>query len=306
MHLQTSYPSVKFIIKFVCTGWIGRILLVSLSFVLIPLAIAKEEAEETIELEDFQVTGSRIKRIDIEGISPIDILTREDIARAGVATTYEILINSPAIIGGGNLSTGISNGGDGSANIAMRGLPSSNTLVLVNGRRIATGGNIGFTDSPDIYGIPPEAIEQIEVLKDGASAIYGSDAIAGVVNIKLREDFEGMGVELYYGNTTNKDRSTFQGNIWYGTSTDKSNLFINVGYYKKEGIMSSDREISKTADDREKGGFDGRSTAHPNSNFVLPDPDDPGSFSFYTLETDPDKINPALDGATFDEYPAVS
>ncbi len=192
MNLQTYYPSIVFFIKFVRRGWIGRILLVGLTFVLTPLMNAQEaaeEAEEPIELEEFQVTGSRIKRIDIEGISPIDILTREDIARAGVATTYEILINLPAIVGGGNLSTGISNGGDGSANIALRGLPSSNTLVLVNGRRMATGGNIGDSDSPDIYGIPPEAIKQIEVLKDGASAIYGSDAIAGVVNIKLREDF---------------------------------------------------------------------------------------------------------------------
>ncbi len=231
---------------------------------------AQDEEDEEMKLEELIITGSRIARIDIEGVAPVDILTRADIDRAATVTTAELLRKLPAVIGGGNISSNISNGGSGNASVGLRGLPASNTLILINGRRVV---NVGFTaalGAPDIYGIPSQAIDTIEVLKDGASAIYGSDAIAGVINFKLREDFEGAGIEAYYGNTFDKDRSAVNLNAYWGATSEKGQAFITAGYRKRNGIMSRDREISHTADGSSLGGLDQRSSAPPRPRLVHP------------------------------------
>ena len=118
--------------------------------------------------------------------------------------------------------------------------------MLVNGRRmpfypIGTGGTTAFVD---LNSIPLSAIESIEVLKDGASAVYGADAVAGVVNIIFRKGYDGAEFSVNYGNTTNKDSSEFNANVMYGVTTDKSSIMVGANYYNREPIFNRDRSYS--------------------------------------------------------------
>ena len=137
-------------------------------------------AEETV-IEEVVVTGSRIPRNDLTGPSPVAVYDSESIARSGATSIGQFLREAPAIAGAAQ-TTAVNNGGTGSQNVSLRGLGSSRTLVLVNGRRgpDSSGDNDGLID---LNTIPVAMVERIEVLKDGASATYGSDAIAGVVNV---------------------------------------------------------------------------------------------------------------------------
>ncbi|WP_219033239.1 TonB-dependent receptor plug domain-containing protein, partial [Shewanella algae] len=163
-------------------------------------SFAAEESVERIE-----VTGSRIKRTDMEGPSPIQSIGKEDIANMGYDNLQQLLERMPAA-GAGTFSTR-GNSQDSTANgaaaISLRGMGPDATLVLINGRRVSISAFAeGVSNSfVDINSIPVSAIERIDILKDGASAIYGSDAIAGVVNIVLRKNIEGIEVNLGYGAT---------------------------------------------------------------------------------------------------------
>ena len=142
-----------------------------------------------------------------------------------------------------NNATGFTPGG---TSTSLRGLGPEATLVLVNGRRmpfypIGTGGTTAFVD---LNSIPLQAIERIEVLKDGASAVYGADAVAGVVNIIFRKGYDGAEFSVNYGNTTDKDSSEFTANIVYGVSTDKSSIMVGANYYNREPIFNRDRSYS--------------------------------------------------------------
>ncbi|MFT5482719.1 MAG: iron complex outermembrane receptor protein [Halieaceae bacterium] len=214
-----------------------------------------------------QVTGSRIRRGHYQGSAPVDIVSAPDIEFSGAQTIGEILKFLPAV-SGNSTSTAISNGGDGTATVTLRGLPASNTLVLINGRRIAHDGLAG--ESVDLNTIAPATIERIEILKDGASAIYGSDAIAGVINIILKRDFEGLLAETYYGTTTAGDLQTRTHTIQYGTGTSSASIFLSASKFEQGSINSRDRAVSRSADTRALGGADLRSSATPNPRITLP------------------------------------
>ncbi|MFT5451796.1 MAG: iron complex outermembrane receptor protein [Enterobacterales bacterium] len=200
------------------------------------VAYAAEEDEE--EESTITVTGSRIKRTDIELAAPVQVITMEDIAATGLTSIGDILQNIPAA--GSALNTTVNNGGDGSTNIDLRNLGSNRLLVLVNGRRWAAG--IG--GSVDLNNIPVSAIERVEVLKDGASAIYGSDAISGVINIITKTDFEGVDVEAYTSQYDEGDGKVQHYNFSMGTASEKGSTFINVSYTKADPVMAGDRPIS--------------------------------------------------------------
>jgi len=197
----------------------------------------------------------------------VDILSAPDIELSGAQTLGELLKFVPAVSGNAT-STAISNGGDGTATVTLRGLPASNTLVLINGRRVANDGLAG--ESVDLNSIPPAAVERIEILKDGASAIYGSDAIAGVVNVIMKQDFHGLLVEGFYGQAQEGDLETATQTLQYGTGISDGSFFISASHYKQEPIYSRDREISQTPDTRSLGGSDQRSSATPGSRVLLP------------------------------------
>jgi outer membrane receptor for ferrienterochelin and colicin len=130
------------------------------------------------------VTGSRIRRKDLTTPAPVTVITREQMVTSGRVSLGDFLQTLPEQ--GNATNTQVNNGGNGATRIALRGLGPARTLVLVNGRRFVAGGN-GADSSVDLNSIPASAVERIEVLKDGASSVYGSDAIAGVVNIITRK-----------------------------------------------------------------------------------------------------------------------
>lgn len=214
-----------------------------------------------------QVTGSRIRRLDYEGAAPVDIITEEEIAARGVQTISDYLKFIPAV-SGNSTSTAVSNGGDGTATITLRGLPASSTLVLINGRRTANSGLAG--NSVDLNSIPLVAVERIEVLKDGASAIYGSDAIAGVVNIILKRSAPDVFFDQYYGETSRKDQETINSNFLAGFAVNDTDFMISASHFDQEAIFSRDREVSQNADGRAQGGVDLRSSATPLSRIQIP------------------------------------
>jgi iron complex outermembrane receptor protein len=207
-------------------------------------AMAQEVTQGPIQR--VEVTGSSIKRASVETASPIQVITRDDIAKSGKGTVAEYLQTLTAD-GAGSLPTGFGNGfAAGSTAISLRGLGATSTLVLLNGRRMAPfaradDGQKSFTD---LATIPMEAVERIEVLKDGASATYGADAIAGVVNIILRKDFTGLAVKMEAG--TSGDRDAEQGKLaltWGkgDLNEDGYNWLINAELFGNSELMNKDR-----------------------------------------------------------------
>ena len=195
--------------------------------------------EEAAKVERIEVTGSRIKRTDLESASPVLVLDRAAIDASGLLSIGDILQDIPAA--GAALNTAFNNGGNGSTNIDLRNLGAQRLLVLVNGRRWIS--SLGAT--VDLNTIPTAAVERIEVLKDGASAVYGSDAIAGVVNIITRKDFEGVELSVYAGeNASEGDGRQYSADLTFGVTGAKGGLLFNLSHVTQQPIWAGDREIS--------------------------------------------------------------
>jgi iron complex outermembrane receptor protein len=220
-----------------------------------------QEQSSADRIEKISVTGSRIKRADIEGANPVTIMTALEIEAFGVSSIGDILQSLPAA--GSAINTNSNNGGNGSTTVDIRGLGSNRTLVLVNGKRWA-GGLGGVVD---LNNIPSAIIERVEVLKDGASAVYGSDAVAGVVNIITKTDFEGLTINGYMGEYLSEgdgNREAFD--IGIGTVSDKGNVYVNVSYVEEEATFAGDREVSAVPVFGAPTGFGG-SSGTPNGRF---------------------------------------
>ena len=204
-------------------------------------AVVAQETEEAKSVERIEVTGSRIKRTDLESASPIFVMDREAIESAGQVSIGDILQQIPAA--GAALNTAFNNGGNGATNMDLRNLGAQRLLVLVNGRRWIS--SLGST--VDLNTIPTSSIERVEVLKDGASALYGSDAIAGVVNIITRKDFEGVEFATYAGeNASEGDGRKYTAEMTLGTTTEKSGLLFNMSHTTQQPIWAGDRDVSDT------------------------------------------------------------
>ena len=162
---------------------------------------AYAQSSEPQRVEKVEITGSNIKRIQSETALPVQVITREEIQKTGAATIEQLLQTLSVTTSSGSFATASSAGASnlGISTVSLRGLDGRRTLVLLNGRRItAYGGSLDVSSPVDVSGIPIAAIERIEVLKDGASAVYGSDAIAGVINFILRKDYAGAELTLDY------------------------------------------------------------------------------------------------------------
>ncbi|MCZ6868360.1 MAG: TonB-dependent receptor [Gammaproteobacteria bacterium] len=242
------------------------------------------------------VTGSRIRRLDPDSNPQIDIIDREHLELSGQQTLAEILRFLPAVAGN-STSTKVTNGGNGTAMVALRGLPVSNTLILINGRRTVTDALAGR--SADLNTIPLSMVERVEVLKDGASAVYGSDAIAGVVNVITRRHITGLHLENYFGSSEQGDLETAHINVIYGHEADSWAFDIGASYYDQQPLWSRHRSISRTADDRLRGGIDKRSSATPTARIML----DTGPVILNSPRLDggdPSDFRPATDEDRFD------
>ncbi|KAA8997894.1 TonB-dependent receptor [Stenotrophomonas cyclobalanopsidis] len=206
--------------------------------------------EQATNLDRITVTGSNIPRTNTETPSPVQVVTRQEIDRTGKTTVAEYLQTLTAD-GAGSIPKTFGNGfAGGGAGISLRGLGAGSTLVLLNGRRMATYGlaDDGQKVFTDLSTIPLDAVERVEVLKDGASAIYGSDAIAGVVNIILRSDFQGAILRGSYGVSGDGDGDAKKATLTAGTgdlASDGWNAFFSLDVGKTDRIQISDRKNRK-------------------------------------------------------------
>jgi len=216
-------------------------------------AVAQQQQPEppkpASKLERVEVTGTNIKRTDLETAAPVTVLTREDLARSGANSLGDVITRLTAAQGG---LSGVEFNGftPGAATISLRGLGGGATLVLINGRRIAPYGITGFQETlTSVNSLPLSAIDRIDILKDGASAIYGSEAIAGVVNIILRKDYNGL--EANASTTFNQaDQAgllkVYRASITGGLgdiTTDRYSVLFTYEHLKQESMLVSENKF---------------------------------------------------------------
>jgi iron complex outermembrane receptor protein len=201
------------------------------------------QAQTTVETpQRVEITGSRIRQVDLETAQPVQVMTQEQIQKTGLVTVGDIINNlsaagTPAFSKGATLTSNREQGGQ---YINMRNLGSNRLLVLVNGKRW-TATVAGYTDMSTI---PAAFIERIEILKDGASSIYGSDAIAGVVNIILRKTMVGGQASVYSGQNEKGDGKTKDYSISYGAGDDKANMMFGLSHSDQGTVWAKDREVT--------------------------------------------------------------
>ncbi|TAG03602.1 MAG: TonB-dependent receptor [Betaproteobacteria bacterium] len=228
-----------------------KLLVIATMNAIAAMGITSAAFAQTQTVERVEITGSSIKRVDAEGALPVQVLTREDIARTGATSTEQLLSSISAISSAGATvnATGAGSSTYGFSSISLRGLGDERSLVLVNGRRVAAQAGLGGT-AVNVNTIPIAAIERVEVLKDGASAVYGSDAVAGVVNFILTKDFRGAEIGVKYGAPTrsgggeNLQVSAVAG---MGSLAKQGfNVTISGTYEKEDALFAKDRAFAKT------------------------------------------------------------
>src|SRR5436189_6237072 len=221
-----------------------------------PAAASEATAERVI------VTGSNIPTSEETGPTAVDTYRTEDIQKLGVVNQTDLLNKLP-IEAGGTVNQNIANGGDGAVTPNLRGLLPKETLVLVDGKRVAPNANgVGV----DINLIPFPMMHSIEIRKDGGSAIYGADAIAGVFNIILVHKFRGLEIGGTWGNTNmgaSNDAREAEAWLKAGTGDDKTDILIIADAYDRQAIFSRDRNLTANGNAIPFGGGDGRSSNKP-------------------------------------------
>ncbi|RUO36771.1 TonB-dependent receptor [Aliidiomarina shirensis] len=254
-----------------------------------------QEAESNEKVERIQVTGSQIRGVDLEGAQPLITIGFDDIRNSSATTVSELLRDVGQTRGGeGSFSTFSSGAlqGDspvGQAAASLRGLGASSTLTLINGRRV-TGSSFAnnFENFVDINSIPLSAIERVDILATGASATYGADAIAGVINYVLRRDFEGAEVNISYGNSeASSNDGKLNVNVIAGKNYGDTNITAFFDYYDREPLY--DRDRSRTANSF----FPSQQGIYPSWNTRFFDDDD------YVEATCPDDLSKS---GAFGEY----
>lgn len=196
--------------------------------------------EETAKVERISVTGSRIQRQDMETASPVTIIDAATIKAEGF-TSVDQMLQAQTSMAGAAAGSSTNNGADGVAHVDLRGMGSQRTLVLLNGRRMVNSGS-GADSAVDLNSIPIAMIARVEILKDGASAVYGSDAIAGVINIITKQDFEGFQIDVTGGMTDKSDGENGEISALYGFNTDTGNYTFGAAYSERRGVIQSDRD----------------------------------------------------------------
>jgi iron complex outermembrane receptor protein len=230
-------------------------------------AFAQERAG-IAEVERVIVTGSNIPTAEETGPNPVDTYRPADIEKLGIRNAQDLQTFLPQEAGG-TVNLNIGNGGDGTVQLNLRGFLPKETLVLVDGKRVAYGslGNAGSSQGVDINLIPFPMIDHIDILKDGASAVYGSDAVTGVVNFFLIHKFRGLEIGGSYGNTNlgaSNDMGDWEAWIKAGTGDDKTDIVVVADFWERTGgLFSNDRDISANAFRVPSGGFDTRSGNFP-------------------------------------------
>src|SRR5215471_14216044 len=246
-------------------GSVGVAFAASVGVALSSLSIASGQnsspapASGTAEVERVMVTGSLIPTAEEVGPNPVFSINRDLINKSGTGTTTEQLLQRQPVMNGANIpvnnnGTGQS-GPSGTAALALRGLDPGATLVLIDRRRVApfpAAANSGFA-FVDLTTIPITAVQSIDILKDGASTTYGSDAVAGVVNFNLYKDYRGAQVTIQYGDSLtdngikgfkSTDEAEYRGDLLFGVGNDTTSITGDIFYYKHHSMFNRDRENS--------------------------------------------------------------
>jgi len=211
-----------------------------------------DSTEDSKEMPTIVVTGSNIKRTDEEGPSPVQVISEAELQTSSKVTVADVLRSISANTGNAYNETSNSGWAAGSAGIGLRGLSQKNTLVLLNGRRVANYGfpSGGLSDTfVNLNALPLAAVERIEVLKDGASAVYGSDAVAGVVNIITRQHFQGLEVGASAGVADAGGLETWRARIVGGLGdldADGWNVLVSFEGYNRERLDQDERDLTRS------------------------------------------------------------
>jgi iron complex outermembrane recepter protein len=195
--------------------------------------------QKSQSLETIVVTGSNIRRVDIETASPVVTIDRAQIQASGKVNLGDLIQELPSMAGAA-MTPQVNNGGVGTAGVSLRGLGSNRTLLLINGHRIPF-------QLQDLNLLPVSIVERIEVLNDGASAVYGSDAIAGVVNIITRTNYQGAEFGVDYGQADKDDGTRKAIHAVFGQTTDKGSIVFGIQYDKQDPVSAANRNVSKNA-----------------------------------------------------------
>ncbi|MEQ9316515.1 MAG: TonB-dependent receptor plug domain-containing protein, partial [Henriciella sp.] len=211
-----------------------------------PVVIEEVSDDDEARQEKVTVTGSRLRRDSFTSVAPLQVLTAETAIESGLIDSAEIL-KSGTSVQGVQLDTNVNsafvtNGGPGASNVSLRGLGSDRTLVLVNGRRFAPAGVEGAPQLPDINLIPSSMIARVETLLDGASSIYGSDAIAGVQNVILRDEFDGIAFQTFNRHPLDDGGNTERYSVIMGATGDEGKFVLSAEYRSQEALYLKDRD----------------------------------------------------------------
>lgn len=247
---------------------LGLIAAVSTATLTVSISAVAEEADAKVER--IEVTGSRIQRSDMETASPVTVIDASTIKAEGYTSVGELLQAQTSMAGDADGASS-NNGSGGIANVDLRGMGTERTLVLLNGRRMVNSGN-GADSSVDLNSIPVAMIARVEILKDGASAVYGSDAIAGVVNIITKKDFDGFQLDVTGGMTDKSDGENSEFSALYGFNTDTGNYSFGAAYSERKAVIQSDRDWTKAgaSSSTPQGGISGNKLDE-NGNPVFDD-----------------------------------
>jgi len=245
-------------------------------------AFAQEASQDNAKtLDRVEVTGSRIKKAELEGLSPVQVITRADIDRAGLTSIGDVLQQITA--SGSGLNTKFNSSGNfgfppdgggvgaGSTTVDLRHLGAKRVLVLVDGLRwVSESSASGVSTATDLNTIPMAIVDHIEVLEDGASSLYGSDAIAGVVNIITKKNFEGAQVNAGWGAFDGTDGENKTADLTWGGQTDKARFLLSASYNKTDAISSASTLQSRFP--VPGTGLTFASSATPQGRFIFIDP----------------------------------
>ena len=215
---------------------------------LVPTGVQAQDttAQANASDEEIVVVGSRIRRDNFNSPAPVQIITREESTRAGFTSTAQVLQSAGASGGtaqlNNNFSGLVTDGGGGVNTLGLRGFGPTSTLILLNGRRLTPAGTTGSVGAADLNVIPDAMIDRIEILKDGASSVYGSDAVAGVVNIITRENMDELNVTGQYNFNEEGGGETSRLSVAYGNTWDRLSVSGSIDYLNREAVTFADRE----------------------------------------------------------------
>jgi len=215
---------------------------------------AAAKAKTTTNFDTVTVTGSRISKDTFNSVSPVQVVTRQESVLAGFNSTTDVLQSTAVTTGSSQINNAyggyVTDGGPGANTLGLRGLGPTRTLILLNGRRVAPAGSRGAVGSADLNVLPNSIVDRIEILKDGASSIYGSDAVAGVINIVTKTKVDGVSFEGQHNATDGGGGDQRRYSIMFGTTGERSHFSGSYEYYTRNDLSLRDRDWTRCATDK--------------------------------------------------------